>query len=269
MDNQKLFSFDQAKIMAVINLTPDSYHAESRAQNHVMLARKVENAIREGADWIDLGAVSTRPGSAFVSLEEERKRLIHHLASLIKEFPETPFSIDTFRYEIAREAYENGAAIVNDVSNGQSLELLKFVAENDIPYVLMHMRGTPNNMMENTHYDDVVEDVLRELKTKLDFLASLGLKRVIVDPGFGFSKTLEQNYMLLKRLDRFGSLQKPIMVGISRKSMIYKLLGTTASDALNGTTVLHTIALLKGAKILRVHDVKEAVECRTIVNQIQ
>lgn len=269
MDNQKLFSFEQAKIMAVINLTPDSYHAESRAQNRLLLAKKVETALHEGADWIDLGAVSTRPGSAFVSVEEERKRLINHLTFLVKEFPEAPFSIDTFRYEIAREAYENGAAIINDVSNGESPELLKFVAKNNLPYVLMHMRGTPNNMMENTNYNNVVEDVLNELQTKLDFLASIGVKHVMVDPGFGFSKTIEQNYLLIKQLDRFENLQKPIMIGISRKSMIYKLLDISASEALNGTTVLHTIALMKGAKILRVHDVKEAVECRTIVNQIK
>jgi len=268
MDFQKLFHFDKPKIMAVINLTPDSFFEKSRVESHAELIQKAEKALVEGADWLDLGAVSTRPNSEQVALEEERNRLIPALELLVKKFPNTPISIDTFRAEIAREAYEKGASIINDVSNGQDEALLSFCAEKNIPYVLMHLRGTPNNMMQNTNYSNVVADVYAELQAKVEQLKALGMKRIVIDPGFGFSKTLDQNYSLMQHLDYFSTMQTPILVGVSRKSMIYKLLDSPPEEALNGTTVLHTVALLKGANILRVHDVKEAMECRTIVEKL-
>jgi dihydropteroate synthase len=268
MDFQKLFDFDTPKIMAVINLTPDSFFEKSRAESTKELLQKAEEALVQGADWLDLGAVSTRPNSAHVALNEERQRLLPALEMLVKNFPDTPISIDTFRAEIAKEAYEKGASIINDVSNGQDHALLTFCAQNNMPYVLMHLRGTPNDMMQNTIYEHVVADVYRELHAKMETLKALGMKRIIIDPGFGFSKTLDQNYILMQHLQYFKSMQAPILVGISRKSMIYKLLETTPDEALNGTTVLHTIALLKGANILRVHDVKAAVECVKIVRHM-
>jgi len=268
MDFVKIFHFNPPKIMAVLNLTPNSFFATSRVQNNHELLRKAEKAILEGADWLDLGAVSTRPGSEFVSLDDERKRLIPALEILLHHFPDVPISIDTFRFEIAQEAIEKGASIINDVSNGQDERLLSFCAKQNIPYVLMHMRGTPNNMMNDTNYNHVVLEVYKELQAKVEFLRTLGMKRVIIDPGFGFSKTLEQNYALINQLEYFQELNAPILVGLSRKSMIYKLLQCSPEEALNGSTVLHTIALLKGAHILRVHDVKEAVECRKIIEQM-
>lgn len=268
MDFQKLFHFEKPKIMAVVNLTPDSFYEKSRVEKSTELLRKAEQAIIEGADWLDLGAVSTRPNSAPVSLEEERLRLLPALELLVKHFPETPMSIDTFRAEIAQEAFEKGAQIINDVSNGADEKLCSFCAAKNIPYILMHLRGTPNDMMQNTNYQHVVADVYAELQAKVEHLKAQGVKRIVIDPGFGFSKTLDQNYTLMKSLSYFKNLGLPILVGISRKSMIYRLLDSTPEDALNGSTVLHTLALMNGANILRVHDVKEAVECRKILEKI-
>jgi dihydropteroate synthase len=264
----KLFSFERAKIMAVINTTPDSFYKNSRSQTEKDLLYLVENALNAGADWLDIGGVSTRPGSSFVDVEKERNRVIPAIQLIKKEFPEAILSVDTFRSEIAREALDFGASIINDVSYGADNKLLTLCAERNVPYVLMHMRGTPDNMMQNTNYEHVVRDVYTELFNKQKELIQLGLKRLIIDPGFGFSKTLEQNYQLMHQLDFFKNLNAPILVGISRKSMIYTLLNTDPDAALNGTTALHTIALLKGAHILRVHDVKEAVEVRKIVEQL-
>jgi dihydropteroate synthase len=264
----KLFSFERAKIMAVINTTPDSFYKNSRSQSEKDLLYLVENALNAGADWLDIGGVSTRPGSSFVDVDEERNRVIPAIQLLKKEFPEAILSVDTFRSEIAREALDFGASIINDVSYGADNKLLTLCAERNVPYVLMHLRGTPDNMMLNTNYEHVVWDVYKELFNKQKALIQLGLKRLIIDPGFGFSKTLEQNYQLMHQLDFFKNLNAPLLVGISRKSMIYKLLNTDADAALNGTTALHTIALLKGADILRVHDVKEALEVRKIVEQL-
>lgn len=268
MNFPQLFSFQRAKIMAVINITPDSFFNKSRSQSEKDLLIMVEKNLHEGADYLDIGGVSTRPGSNFVDLEEERNRIVPAIQLIKKEFPEAVLSIDTFRLEVAREAYEFGANIINDVSNGADEKLLSFCAENNLPYILMHMRGTPDNMMQNTDYEHVARDVYTELFNKQKTLVDLGLQRIIIDPGFGFSKTLEQNYNLMQHLDFFKNLKAPLLVGISRKSMIYKLLNSDAENALNGTTALNTIALLKGADILRVHDVKEAVEVRAIVEQM-
>lgn len=254
--------------MAVINTTPDSFYKNSRSQSEKDLLYLVENALNAGADWLDIGGVSTRPGSSYVDMDEERNRVIPAIQVLKKEFPEAILSVDTFRSEIAREALDFGASIINDVSYGADEKLLTLCAERNVPYVLMHLRGTPDNMMQNTNYEHVVGDVYRELFNKQKELIQLGLKRLIIDPGFGFSKTLEQNYQLIHELDFFKNLNAPLLVGISRKSMIYKLLNTDADAALNGTTALHTVALLKGADILRVHDVKEALEVRKIVEQL-
>ena len=264
----KLFSFERAKIMAVINTTPDSFYKNSRSQTEKDLLYLVENALNAGADWLDIGGVSTRPGASFVDVDEERNRVIPAIQLLKKEFPEAILSVDTFRSEIAREALDFGASIINDVSYGADENLLTLCAERNVPYVLMHLRGTPDNMMQNTNYEHVVRDVYTELFNKQKELIQLGLKRLIIDPGFGFSKTLEQNYQLMNQLDFFKNLNAPLLVGVSRKSMIYKLLNTEPDAALNGTTALHTVALLKGAHILRVHDVKEAVEVRKIVEQL-
>jgi len=264
----KLFSFEAAKIMAVINTTPDSFYEKSRSQTEKELLNSIEKALTDGADWLDIGGVSTRPGASFVDLSEERNRVIPAIQLIKKEFPEAILSVDTFRAEIAKEACDFGASIINDVSNGADKNLLSFCAQNNVPYVLMHMRGTPDNMMQDTNYNHVVRDVYTELQNKQKELIQLGMKRLIIDPGFGFSKTLEQNYALMQNLDFFKNLNAPILVGISRKSMIYKLFNSDAENALNGSTVLHTIALLKGANILRVHDVKEAVEVRSIVDKL-
>ncbi len=264
----KLFLFERAKIMAVINTTPDSFYKNSRSQTEKDLLYLVENALNEGADWLDIGGVSTRPGSSLVDLNEERNRVVPAIQLVKKEFPEAILSVDTFRSEIAQEAIDFGASIINDVSYGADKKLLTLCAERNVPYVLMHLRGTPDNMMQNTNYEHVVQDVYTELFNKQKELIQLGLKRLIIDPGFGFSKTLEQNYQLMHQLDFFKNLNAPILVGISRKSMVYKLLNTDAENALNGSTALHTIALLKGATILRVHDVREAVEVRTIIEQL-
>ncbi len=255
--------------MAVINLTPDSFYEESRVSDTQNFFKKIERAVSEGADWLDLGAVSTRPGSMHVDLDEERRRLMGFLDLVVRHFPGVPISVDTYRAEIAMEAVERGAQIINDVSFGSEPGLLAFCAKNDVPYVLMHLRGTPNDMMQNTDYSNVIQDVIDELQVKIDQLEKLGLKNLIVDPGFGFSKTLEQNYLLMKELEQFHDLNKPLLVGVSRKSMIYKLLETSPDASLNGSTVLHTVALLKGTSILRVHDVKEAVECRKLIQMLK
>lgn len=255
--------------MAVINITPDSFFKRSRVESDKELLKKTELSIHQGADWIDLGAVSTRPGSSLISSQEERKRIMPALKLISQVFPDIPLSIDTYRFEIAQEALEKGASIINDVSYGQDEQLIKLCIEKNTPYVLMHMRGAPNQMMGDTKYQHVVSDVYSALQMRMETLKSQGMTRIVLDPGFGFSKTLKQNYDILKHLDYFKALNAPVMVGLSRKSMIYKVLDCDADDALNGTTALHAIALMKGADILRVHDVKEAVECKKLLAQFK
>lgn len=258
---QKLYSFDKPKIMAVLNVTPDSFYEGSRVREERELLRTVEKHINSGADWIDIGGFSTRPGATHVSENEEINRILPALRSIIKIFPNVIISVDTFRYQVARAAFENGAQIINDVSGGSDAEMLAFCAKNNLIYTLMHLRGTPDNHLgEHCQYAHVVEEVYTELKNKQKYLNDMGIKRMIIDPGFGFSKTISQNFELLSHLDFFNGLNAPILVGLSRKSMIYKILNCAPDEALNGTTALHAIALLKGAKILRVHDVKEAKE---------
>lgn len=264
----KLLDLSTPKVMGILNVTPDSFYTESRTQLSSEILKKTEQMILDGADIIDIGGMSSRPGAELISVQEEIERtaLIQLISS---EFPETILSIDTFRWEVAKEAYNNGAHIVNDITGGEGdTAMFKGIAENQIPYILMHMRGDSSTMQQLTDYDNLVKDIARYFSKKVEQLRNLGAKDIILDPGFGFAKDLNQNYELMSKLELFKSFREPILVGVSRKSMIYKLLEKTPHEALNGTTVLNTIGLMKGASILRVHDVKEAFECVRLVNQL-
>lgn len=256
--------------MGILNVTPDSFFEGSRMSSIDQALETAGLMLKDGATIIDIGAQSTRPGSELLSGEEELQRLIPVLEQLCRQFPQAIISVDTFYSSVAREAIAAGAAIINDISGGEmDAEMFVTVAELKSPYILTHMRGTPQTMQNFAVYDNIVLDVVKELSVKINKLHSLGVSDIIVDPGFGFSKTIEQNFELLKGLKQFGLLDKNILVGISRKSMIWKTLGTSAADALNGTTVLNMCALLNGATILRVHDVKEAVETVALFNVLQ
>ena len=257
----KLHEYTRPLVMGILNATPDSFYAGSRAQSDAAIAARAARLAAEGADIIDIGAFSTRPGASEVSPDDECRRLCNAVRIVRSTVGEAmPLSVDTFRASVARAAVEDcGADIINDVSGGNlDPDMFDTVAALRVPYILMHMRGTVADMMEYTNYEDVTRDVLSELGDRLQQLALLGVNDVIVDPGFGFSKTLEQNYRLLHDLKLFGLLHRPILVGVSRKSMITRLLGIGADDALNGTTVINTLALDRGASILRVHDVAAA-----------
>lgn len=256
-------------VMGILNVTPDSFWAGSRCDTVQAIERRVGQMVAEGADVIDIGAYSTRPGAAEVPVAEELARLERAMEVVRRLAPGLLTSVDTFRASVAQYGVEHlGIDMVNDVSGG-ALDPAMFatVARLDVPYVLMHMRGTPATMQQLTDYDNVVDDVLADLRSKLDALHNLGLRDVIVDPGFGFSKTLEQNYELMARLADFHRLEAPLLVGVSRKSMVYRALCCSPDEALNGTTVLNTMALLAGAHILRVHDVAAAVQARTLVDK--
>jgi len=266
----KLIDLTQPKIMGILNTTPDSFFFGSRSQNLDDTLKIVEKMLNEGADFIDIGGVSTRPGAAEVSEEEELKRVVPMIEIILKEFPETLISIDTYRAKVAKETVDAGAAIINDISAGNLDEnLLKTVTELKVPYVLMHMQGTPKTMQKNPVYENVTIEVNQFLSDKIRILKELGMNDIILDPGFGFGKTVEHNYELLNNLDLIGFGEFPVLAGVSRKSMITRLLNIPADEALNGTTVLNTIALQKGAKILRVHDVKEAKETTKIWEMIK
>jgi len=259
--NGNLLSLETPKVMGILNVTPDSFYAESRVSQDSALLQKAEQMVKEGADILDIGGYSTRPGADEVSVEEELKRVTKALDLLQKSFPEMIFSVDTFRAEVAKAAIDHGAHIINDVSGG-NLDDLMFatVADLKVPYILMHMRGTPQTMKSLNQYSNLLIDISKELNQKYDELKALGVSDVIIDPGFGFAKSIDQNYELLQNLDYLLRIGCPILAGISRKSMIYKTLEIEPNEALNGTTALHMVALQKGAIILRVHDVKEAVE---------
>jgi dihydropteroate synthase len=257
----KLLDLTSPKVMGIINITPDSFYEGSRKQTTDAILQLTEKMLLEGAGFLDLGAYSSRPGATDISLDEELQRLLPAVETISKNFPEAVLSIDTFRSRVAKDAIKAGAHIINDISGGSlDADMFGTVARLQVPYILMHMKGTPQTMVRHVQYADVVEDVFDYFVDKYHQLKQLGVKDVIIDPGFGFAKTPEQGYTLIKHLNRFDVLQLPILVGISRKKMIYNLLGSTARDALNGTTALNTIALSKGANILRVHDVKAAVE---------
>lgn len=253
----RLIDFETPKVMGILNITPDSFYENSRISSVDDALRKVADMLEEGADFIDIGAYSSRPGAADISREEELGRLIPVVRALVKEFPDAVLSVDTFRSEIAATAIGEGAHIINDISAGDlDSRMIDTVAKLKVPYIIMHMKGTPQTMKGLAHYDDVLTDVLKSLFSKIQELKKAGIHDYIIDPGFGFAKTIEHNYELLNQFELFKQVGAPVLAGLSRKSMIWKVLDIDAKEAQNGTTVLNTIALMKGADILRVHDVK-------------
>lgn len=266
-----LVSLDTPAVMGILNVTPDSFYAASRQRGETDIERRIETILSEGGAWIDVGGYSSRPDAEDVSPEEEKRRLEPALRLLRDRYPEVPVSLDTFRAEVARWGVEEyGVALINDISGGELDEaMFRTVAGLRVPYLLMHMRGTPRTMQRHTDYADLMEEVMLYFARKVRELRLLGVNDIILDPGFGFSKTLEQNYRLMSHLEEFAVFELPLLVGVSRKSMIYRLLDATPEESLNGTTVLNTFALLHGADILRVHDVRQAVEAVRIVRQLK
>ncbi|RQO70977.1 dihydropteroate synthase [Pedobacter sp. KBW01] len=265
----QLIDLSSPKVMGILNITPDSFYSDSRTKSIDEALTKTEKHLTEGATFIDIGGYSSRPGAKDISEAEEIDRLVPVVSSLSTAFPEAIFSIDTFRAKVAEATILAGAHIVNDIASGDMDELMfETVARMQVPYMIMHMQGTPQNMQQNPVYENVLLDVVDYLAKKLAKLKALHVHDVIIDPGFGFGKTIAHNYELLNQMEAFQIFKLPILVGFSRKGMIHKTLGTTAPEALNGTSVLNTIALQKGAGILRVHDVKEAVECVRLVGML-
>ena len=258
-------------VMGILNVTPDSFYAGSRMQTEIDITHRIEQIVGEGAGIIDVGAYSSRPNAENVSPAEEMERLRMGLGILRKVQPDAVVSVDTFRADVARMCVEEyGVAIINDIAAGEmDGDMFRTVADLNVPYIMMHMQGTPQNMQQNPHYDNLLKEVFMYFARKVQQLRDLGVKDIILDPGFGFGKTVEHNYELLAHLEEFRIFELPLLAGVSRKSMIYRLLGTTPQEALNGTTVLDTICLLKGADILRVHDVREAVETVKIVEAMK
>lgn len=265
-----LHTFQKPIIMGILNVTPDSFFAGSRVNNEADILSKAEAMIAAGATILDIGGYSSRPGATDISEEEEIKRVTGPISAIRDQFPEVLISIDTFRSRVAQAAVEAGAAIVNDISGGQiDPDMIPTVADLNCPYILMHIRGTPQNMSKNTNYEYLVKDLIKYFSKRIALAKAAGIKDIILDPGFGFSKTVDQNYELLNKLELLHVLEHLVLVGISRKSMIYKTLNCSPEDSLNGTTVLNTISLMKGAQILRVHDVKEAVEAVTLIEKLR
>ena len=267
----RLLDLQEPRIMGILNITPDSFYAGSRTESEADITQRLHTLMEQGAEMIDIGAYSSRPGADDVSEEEETERLRRGLRIVRKLYPDVPVSVDTFRANVARMAVEEeGADIINDISGGEmDRQMFRTVARMGVPYILMHMQGTPQDMQQAPQYDNVRREVLLYLAERIDRLHQMGVCDVVADPGFGFGKTLQHNYDLMEHLDDFAELDCPLLVGVSRKSMVYKLLGGTPLTALNGTTVLHTVALLKGADILRVHDVAKAVEAKRIYLQLK
>ncbi|AXG72287.1 dihydropteroate synthase [Kordia sp. SMS9] len=267
--NGHLVSLETPKVMGILNVTPDSFYDGGKFKNPKSILAQVEKMLTDGATFVDVGAYSSRPNAPHVSLEEEKKRLLPILELILQEFPNTILSIDTFRSEVAKAAIDLGAAMINDISAGNLDEhMMQTVGKLGVPYIMMHMQGTPKTMQENPRYENVVKDILQELSEKIAVARSHNINDLIVDPGFGFGKTIAHNYAILSDLKLFSFLDCAVLAGVSRKSMIYKVLATTPQEALNGTSVLHTIALQNGASIIRVHDVKEAVECVKLVGMV-
>ena len=266
----KLMDLSRPAVMGIINLTPDSFYAGSRKQEIDAALLQAEKMLDEGASFLDLGAYSSRPGAEDISVQEETDRLLPVVEAIVARFPEAVLSIDTFRSTVAETAIKAGAHIINDISGGQLDDgMFETVARLQVPYILMHMKGNPQNMLQQAVYDDVFAEVYDYFTDKIYRLKQLGVHDVIIDPGFGFAKKPEHSYALMARLQDFSTLQLPVLAGVSRKSMVYRVTGGTAADALNGTTALNTIALMKGANILRVHDVKEAAEAVKIWEMCQ
>lgn len=263
----QLLSLATPRVMGILNVTPDSFYDGSRCPKKAEITERVHTMVREGADIIDIGGYSSRPHAADISPDEEMRRLSVGLEIIRKHYPDAFVSVDTFRAEVARRCVEEyGVQIINDISGGElDHKMFETAADLHVPYILMHMRGTPDTMMTLTDYDNLIGDMLYYFSERIARLESLGVNDIIIDPGFGFSKTLDDNYLLMKHLDEFARIGLPLLVGVSRKSMIYKYFGTTPAESLNGTTALNVLALLGGANILRVHDVREAVEAVRIV----
>jgi len=266
--NGSLIDLTTPKVMGILNLTPDSFYDGGKYKNEKQVLDQVEKMLQEGATFIDLGAYSSRPGADHISLEQEKQRVLPIVSLVLSKFPEAILSIDTFRSTIAKQCIEAGAAIINDISAGLLDDhMIPTAGKLKVPYIMMHMKGTPQTMKSLNEYEDLIKDIQFYFSQKVLEARKNGINDIIIDPGFGFAKDIVQNFTLLKNLELFQMQEIPILAGMSRKSMIYKSLDIHASEALNGTTSLNTIALLKGASILRVHDVKEAMECITLVNQ--
>lgn len=265
----RLLLVDKPLVMGIINATPDSFYAGSRQQSLDDILRQAEQMLEEGADILDIGGQSTRPGSEVIGAEDELQRVIGGIEAIHRRFPETFISVDTYYALVAKEAVDAGASMVNDISAG-SLDpvMIPMVASLKVPYVLMHMKGTPATMQQETNYENLIGEILDFFSFKIAALQKAGIMDIIVDPGFGFAKTIQQNFELLSHLSVFKILSRPVLLGISRKSTIYKTLDITPAEALNGTTVLNTVGLMNGASILRVHDVKEAKEAVELISQV-
>ncbi|MBO5742644.1 MAG: dihydropteroate synthase [Bacteroidaceae bacterium] len=269
--NGRLMDLSEPQVMGILNVTPDSFYAGSRAETEQDIIRRLHQIVDEGASIVDIGGYSSRPDAEHISAEEEMNRLRNGLEIIRKHRPEVVVSVDTFRADVARMCVEEyGAAIINDISAGQmDGQMFTTIARLGVPYIIMHMKGTPQDMQVNPQYGHFLKEVFYYFSEKVQRLRDLGVKDIIIDPGFGFGKTLEHNYELMNHLEEFSLFELPLLVGVSRKSMIHKLLDITPQEALNGTTVLNSVALLKGADILRVHDVKEAVESVRIIGKMK
>lgn len=266
----KLIDLSTPAVMAILNITPDSFYSNSRINNIDEALRATENFIKEGAKFIDIGAYSSRPGAVDVSVDEELNRIVPVVKAIAKEFPDTLISIDTFRAKVAKESISAGAHLINDISAGNlDAAMFETIAKFQVPYLIMHMKGTPQNMQEDPTYKNVTLEVLNYFSDKITKLKKLGVKDILIDPGFGFAKTINHNYELLQQMESLNFFEQPILVGFSRKSMITKVLNIKNEDALNGTSILNTIALQKGAAILRVHDVKAAIECIKLTEKVK
>lgn len=268
--NGQLMDLSTPQVMGILNVTPDSFYSNSRKQTEAEIAERAAQIVAEGGSIIDIGAYSSRSNAEHISAEEEMDRLRKGLTVVRREQPDAVISVDTFRADVARMCVEEyGVAIINDIAAGEmDADMFRTVADLRVPYIIMHMQGTPQNMQLHPHYDHVVKEVMYYFSEKVARLRDLGVRDIILDPGFGFGKTLDHNYELLAGMEELSSFGLPVLVGVSRKSMIYKLLGGTPAEALNGTSVIDTLCLMKGADILRVHDVKEAVEAVRIVQKM-
>ena len=265
----QLIDLTSPKVMGILNVTPDSFFDGGKYKDETAIINQVETMLKDGATFIDVGGYSSRPGAADVSIDEELQRVVPIIELILKHFPEILISIDTFRSKVAEQSIKAGAALINDISAGKLDDvMLTTVGKLRVPYIMMHMKGNPKTMQQHTDYDDLVKEVVSYFAERINSVHAEKVNDIIIDPGFGFAKTIEQNYELLNNLELLQILDKPMLAGISRKSMIYKTLDTTSEHALNGTTALHMVALQKGASILRVHDVKEAMECVTLFNQL-
>ena len=265
----RLINLSTPQVMGIINATPDSFYSESRTTSEKAVLRKAETMLNDGADILDIGGYSTRPGATDIDVAEEINRIVPIIDAISKNFPNALISIDSFRSKVVEAAIDHGAKLINDVSAGSDPQMFSVVANSKLPYIMMHMRGPVSKMMDNLAYDDLLVDMTKYFQDRIEKLTEMGVTDIIIDPGFGFSKSLDHNYEILRNLSYFEALEQPILVGVSRKSMIYKTLNTTPEKALVGTAVLNYAALEKGARILRVHDVKEAKETITLFSKVQ